>query len=751
MKSSRRRKNRKRVQRALRLTALIMAQGMSATHAQTPVSDVAPSNGDGAASAPPRDRTTNEVGQLREVVITGERPPENKPDIVSSPLYTEPLSDIPQTITVVPRVLIEQQNATTLRDVLRNVPGISMQAGEGGVPNGDNLSIRGFNARTDLFVDGVRDFGGYTRDPFNVEQIEVTKGPASSYSGRGSTGGNINLSSKGPSLHPLYAGSMGFGTENYLRFTTDVNQPIGNLGLKGTALRLNGMWTEGDTAGRDSVESSRWGVAPSVAFGLGTPTRLTLSYFHLDQNNIPDYGLPWVPANTNAALAAFSDKPAPVEFSNFYGLVSRDYERTRTDLPTAKLEHDFTSHLTLRNLTRYGHTERDSVITAPRFVNANTNATLLNRQLQSRDQEDTIWANQTYLTSQFDSWKIGHTLVAGVEYIHESSDNYARTGPLSQTDLFNPNPRDAYPGPITRTGAKTEATSDSLALSLFDTIKLGEQWQLTGGLRWDYFDLGFRSIATNGVSLLDLDRTDEMLSWRVGIVYKPRPNGSIYAAYGTSFNPSGEGLALANTASALNNINTEPEENRSYEIGTKWELFDQRLALSLAVFRTEKTNARTEDPADATDIVVLEGEQRVDGIELGVAGNLTDDWQIFAGYAYLRSDITKSKIPAEEGKELSNTPSQTFNLWTTYRLPWHFEVGGGVQFTDSRFSSTANTREAPSYWVGDAMVAWSPAENFTMRLNVYNLTDEKYIDRVGGGHFVPGTGRSAVVSANWRF
>src|SRR5688500_13838016 len=209
---------------------------------------------------------------------------------------------------------MEQQNVTTLRDVLRNVPGISYQAGEGGVPAGDNLSIRGFSARTDIFVDNVRDFGGYSRDPFNLEQVEVAKGPASSYAGRGSTGGSINLVSKRPTLDPFYAGSFGVGTEDYKRLTLDLNQPITGSPVDGTALRLNGMWTDSGVSDRDVVNNERWGIAPSVAFGLGTPTRLTLSYFHLEQDNIPDYGIPWVPANTNAFLRRYSNQAKPVDF-----------------------------------------------------------------------------------------------------------------------------------------------------------------------------------------------------------------------------------------------------------------------------------------------------------------------------------------------------------------------------------------------------------------------------------------------------
>lgn len=728
-----------------RITAVIMAHGL------------AMSAGAQSTNTPPVSGDTNATSKLPDVVVKGQQEPEPyKPETLQSPRYTEPLRDVPQTITVVPRAVMEQQGATTLRDVLRNVPGISFQAGEGGVPAGDNLSIRGFSARTDMFVDNVRDFGGYSRDPFNFEQVEVVKGPASSYAGRGSTGGSINLVSKTPQIDPFYAGSFGVGTEDYKRLTLDLNQPIDKSPIDGTAMRLNGMWTDSGVANRDVVNNERWGLAPSVAFGVGTPTRVTVSYFHLEQDNIPDYGIPWVPENTGP-LARYSDKPAPTDFSNFYGLKDKDFETTRTYIPTALIEHDFNEKFSLRNTTRYGRTDRDSVITAPRFrdLDPTTNSVQygnsINRQNQSRDMVDTIFANQTDFTSRFDTWKFGHTLVTSLEYAHESSLNYTRTGAVSQTTLQNPNHSEAYPFEIRRNGVRAETVADSFAVSMFDTIKFSEHWQAQGGLRWDYFNAEFQSVTNNRPRMDELSRTDHMLSWRGGLVYKPIKEGSIYAAYGTSFNPSAEGLTLANTASALNNFKTDPEESRTFELGTKWDLLENHLSLSLAVFRTEKTDARTEDPADTGDIVVLDGEQRVDGIELGVAGRITDKWQVFGGYAHMRSKITESNNPDEVGNELSNTPENTFSLWTTYDLPYNFQVGAGAQYTDSRFSSNANTREAPSYVLFDAMAAWNVSKNFSLRLNVYNLADEEYIDRVGGGHFVPGPGRSGILTANLTF
>lgn len=669
----------------------------------------------------------------------------------SSVKYTEALLNIPQTLTVIPQKLIQEQGAATLRDVLRNVTGISIQAGEGGggLP-GDNLSIRGFAARNDVYVDGVRDFGAYSRDPFNIDQVEVSKGPASLYGGRGSTGGSLNLSSKRPQLTELQTVTLAGGSESYGRATFDYNQPLAETGgLSGAAFRINGMWTQGHVAGRDEVENRRWGIAPTVGFGLDSSTRLTLGYSHLDQDNLPEYGIPWVPA-ANVPLARYADQPAPVRFDNFYGLTDRDYEKTVTGIATAELAHDFNDATTLRSLVRYGQSDRDSVITAPRFVS--NDSTQLNRQLQSRDLEDDILALQNDLTSRFTLGGIEHALVAGIEVAREGSENFARSGPAAPVaDLFHPDPHVPYAGPITRTGARTESQADTIGVYASDTLHFGEHWQVIGGLRWDRFAIDFDSVAVGG-ALTRFERSDAELSWRTGVVYKPVPEGSLYLSYGTSFNPSADG----NTGLSLaaNTVDLEPEKSRGYELGTKWDLAAggaRRLSVSAAVFRTEKTNARTPgiDPGDPP--LVLEGEQRIDGVELGLSGQLTAGWSAFLGYTFLDSEVVRSNTPAELGNPLANTPRHSGNLWTTYHWARGFEMGGGIQYVDDRYNNNTATRVAPAYTLLDLTAAYEVNQLLTLRLNVNNVTDERYIDRVGGGHFIPGAGRSVALTTGFGF
>jgi catecholate siderophore receptor len=682
------------------------------------------------------------VSTLPEVVVTGEG--EYRREKVSSPKYTEPLRNIPQTITIIPKEVMQDQGATSLRQVLRNVPGISMQAGEGGVPAGDNLSIRGFNARTDFYSDGMRDLGGYFRDPFNLESVEVSKGPSSVTAGRGSTGGSINQVSKWAEMNPIYDGSLGFGTDNYKRGTFDVNVPVNEA--DGTAVRVNAMWHENDTPRRDAIDNQRWGLAPSVAFGLGTPTRLTLGYYHLAQDNTPDYGIPWVP-ETNTALAGYRGRPAPVDLNNFYGLKDRDYEKTVSDVLTAKFDHDFNESLSLNDIARSGQTTRDSVITSPRFVSDST--TTVNRQLQSRDQEDDIVANQLNLTAKFKTGFVSHDAVLGSEISRESQLNFLRSGPTATpADLYDPNPYTPYAGPVRRNGTSNEAIAESMAFYLFDTFKVGQKWEIPTGLRWESYGVRFTSSTVGTSTPVKFDRTDRMLSGRAGLVFKPTDTGSIYAGYGTSFNPSAEGLTSGfNAALAL----LDPEESKSYEVGTKWDLIRRRLAGSLAFFRTEKTNARTPGVNPGDTPTVLQGKQRVDGVEIGASGNLTRNWQLFSGATFMTSEVLESNTPAEVGKEIINTPNSSYSIWTTYQFPTKLEIGGGVQYVSSRYGNATNTRQVGSYTTYDAMASYPINDRATLRLNVNNISNEEYYDSLGGGHVIPGAGRSATLTTDIKF
>ena len=654
--------------------------------------------------------------------------------VLSSTKYTETLLDTPQTITVISKEVMEEQGATTLRDVLKNVPGLTITAGEGGNPAGDNLTLRGFSARNDIFIDGVRDISPQSRDPFNLEQVDVVKGPGSVYTGRGSTGGSINLINKTPGLRRSFGGTLDFGTDRTRRATADINLPIGDS----VAFRMNLLGHHSGVAGRDVVEFERWGVAPSLTFGLGKATRFTVSYYKLKQDNISDYGIPWVPV-TNNVLVEFRDRPAPVPRNTFYGLRNRDFEKLNSDLLTLKFEKDFNDALSLRNQFRFSNSSRDSMATPPRF--ASNNSTTINREMRSWITEDKVWDNQTDFIARFSTGKVEHALVTGVDFLRETNIRHTRTAGNMQTTLLNPNPDDIFPGQIVVSPIVGDVTANSQALYVFDTAKLGQKWELNGGLRWDRFDAD--GISTTGTPV---SRVDRMLSVRAGAVFKPLPQGAVYASYGTSLNPSLEGLSY-NTATTV----LDPEKTYTLEAGSKWDFFSGRVLLSGAIFRVEKQNARTPGVLPGDPPQVLEGKQRVDGAELSVEGNLTRAWQVLAGYTFLDSQTVDSNVAAEIGKELVNTPPNSFNIWSTYRMPSGFHFGGGARFIDRRFGNTINTRVVDAYWTFDVMASYPISRHIDLKLNLFNLTDKFYFDRIGGGHIVPGPGRMAMVSTSFRF
>lgn len=698
---------------------------------------VAPS---AAAPAPAAAAVT-----LPAVSVEGQQASPYKAEKASSPKYTEPLRDTPQSITVVPRAVIEERGATTLRDVMRNVSGISLVAGEGGGAQGDNFRIRGFGANNDMFIDGIRDVSQYSRDPFNLESVEVAKGPSSAYAGRGSTGGSINLVSKTARLEDFRSVGVTVGTDETRRLTTDLNQVVHEG--SGTAVRLNAMFHDADIAGRDVTEDRRWGVAPTVTWGLGTATRVTGSYFHLEQDNIPDYGLP-----------ATSGQMVDVDHSNWYGFRKLNTEEVRTQIGTVQLDHAFSDKLSLRSALRYATNDRYAIVTPPRITASSTcavTATTVCRNPSLRDTDGDLLVNQTDLTLAFKTGVVEHKLVSGVELSKDTYDQRAYgtatpTAPLA--DRANPDPDTPY-DPTFPLTTVTENSATTVAVYAFDTLKLGKHWEFVGGLRHDSFDAESDATTVATGARTKLDRDDDMTSYRAATVFKPVEKGSIYLAYGTSFNPSAEALTLATSATATNNAALPPEKNRSLELGTKWDLLDDRLSLTAAVFRTEKTNARTRDALNPSDVIDVVGELVVKGFEVGVGGDLMKNWHLFGGYTYLDGTVTESDTADEVDNEIGNTPPHTVNLWTTYATPWKLELGAGGQYVSARTVSSGVQKHLQDYALFDAMIGYPVSKNIDVRLNVYNLTDEFYTDRVSGSgaHMVPGAGRYALLSTSFQF
>jgi len=676
---------------------------------------------------------------LVELSTTVEVTATSLPDTL--PKYSEPLVDTPQSITVVPQKVLQSQGVNTLRDALRNVAGISLAAGEGGA-QGDNLTIRGFSARSDLFIDGMRDFGSYYRDPFNYQEVEVLQGPSSVTFGRGSTGGVVNQATKLPQTGRLLAGSLEFSTDATRRVTADLDQPLS----ESSAFRVNLMGHESGAAGRDIAETRRYGIGPSLAFGIGKPTRFTLSYLHEQANDTPDYGVPWL-----------FDHPAPVPHESYYGFEHGNFLKTDVDLGTAKFEHDFSPGITMRSQARYANYGRDAriteakVTTIPVVTPETTLADIdVTRNQIAVNSGETFFENQTDVIFTFRTGVIRHKVVAGVEAGRETSDpiRYGFAG-VPNTSLLNPDTHDLFTG-TQSVRSRVNAATVSVGSYALDTLRFGQHWELTGGVRVDRFDADYhQSFPTPE---LQFNRVDVMTSWRGAVVYKPASNGSVYFDYGNSFNPSAESLSLSAA-----NADTSPEENKTYEVGTKWDF--RKLSMRSAAFRTDKTNAR-EPSVDDPTLNVLSGGQQVNGIQLEVNGRLTSRWQIFSGYAYLDSKVVDSlAFPLSIGAQLANVPRNAFNLWSSYRLTKKLEVGGGSQFVDRRTaSSTAQNdpvtgllKQIPGYWVFSAMANYPLSEHIDFQVNVYNLANKYYYDLPHPGHIVLGPGRSALMGFNFKF
>ena len=668
--------------------------------------------------------------------------------LASSPKYSDSVLDTPQTISAVPDQVMQEQGVTTLRDALRNVAGISLAAGEGGA-QGDNLTIRGFTARNDLFIDGMRDFGSYYRDPFDMQEVEVLQGPSSVTFGRGSTGGVVNQATKTPGLLGFVSGSLNIGTDLTRRITLDIDKPLTLLGSH-AAFRVNVMGDMNDVAGRNIAENRRFGVAPSLALGLGTPTRWTFSYFHQNADDNPDYGIPWL-----------FNGPAPVNRTNYYGFQNGNYLRTYDDIGTAKVEHDFHRNITLRDQFRYANYVRDVLITEPQIVSAATLAAptlatplsqmVVNRHEIGVNSVETLLDEQLDLTAKFRTGFLHNTVVAGVEGGKETSDPVRPTWTnVPTTSLFDPNPYQAFSGTETITSI-VHTTALTAAAYLLDTIQLGRKWDLTGGIRWDRFDTGYTQQVSPASAF---NRIDDMPTWRAALIYHPVLIGSIYFDAGTSFNPSAESLSLS-AATA----NLPPEKNLTYELGTKWDLGNRHLSLRSALFRTNKYNAREPDPNNPL-LDVLAGNQRVDGLEFQAQGRLTSRWDLLSSFAYLDSKVMSSQYyPAAVGYPLANVPKYTFNLWTEYRLPKHWEVGAGSNYVSSRTASATAPldpssgliKELPGYWVFNAMAKHPLNEHMDLQVNVNNLANRYYYDELHPGHIVLGPGRSALIGLKFKF
>lgn len=667
---------------------------------------------------------------------------------LASPKLTASLLDTPRSITIVPAELLRENNSNSLADALRSVPGITFKGPDSLTnPAGDRPVIRGFDASNSLFVDGMRSVGAQSREIFSVEQVEVTQGPGSVYSGWGAGGGAVNLVSKVPRAENFFHATIGIGNADYRRSTIDVNRLVNDE----TAVRLNLMWQDSAKAGREQVTYRRWGIAPSVTFGLNTPSQLSLSYYHLTSDEMPDYSVPY---------AKGGGAPLNVPRSLFYGLLNRDFLTNTSDIVQAQYKLRLSESMSLRNLAQVTQARQAFIASNPQWASGADDILVL--QAKSGIFDMATVANQTELSGisstsvllpLMHQWhagaelmrarstrnaydirdQAGNSLVSGgtcsVTYNCTSPWSWNAAAPWNGSVILDP---DLY---------LASTTTDTASLYLLDTIRIDPALSLNTGIRYDHY----RTEAT-GTALLSNEQG--IVSYQIGVVYKPRTDVSLYASLSTSSNPVGADAGIGSDLITQSNQNLLPERVRSIETGVKWELVDHRLMLNAALFRARKTNARIAVGRDS----INGGTQAINGIELGLRGDLTADWKMFAGMDYQNSRLENSMaFSAYEGKQFPLTPRKSFSLWTSYRLPQGFKAGFGVTYNGKMYANAANTNYVPAYTKFDAMIAREMGANLELQLNLYNLTDKRYYDVAYPVYASIAAGRAAVLTARMRF
>ncbi|MHC1479069.1 catecholate siderophore receptor Fiu [Frateuria aurantia] len=706
-----------------------------------------------------------------------------KVDQISSPKFTESLLDTPQSITIVSKDLFQQQGATTLTEALRNVPGVgTFYAGENGsTSTGDSIYMRGFDTSSSIFVDGVRDLGTISRDVFNIEQVEVTQGPDGTEYGRTAPTGAINMVTKQPTLHDSISGTYQGGSADRNRGTIDWNHAIGAH----TAFRLNVLGQKSGVVNRDDIRNNRWAVAPSFAFGLGTATRVYLDYLHVQQNNVPDGGVPTIGLpgySSSDTTRPFLSSAARVDPSNYYGTTS-DHDKVKQDMFTFIFEHDFNPDLTLRDTARWGRTHQDYLLTS--FMGlaadiatpdpADPSTWTIARVLPTfKNQVNTIITNQTNVTANFATGQITHHISAGIELTREKlqTTGEAAIGGTAwpAASIYDPDPN--VTGLIYGSnGANGFGKTDTAAAYIFDTLKFGSHWQLNAGIRFDHYTTDYDStvvcggrgapacgsLATGSVVPGVNDRkVGNLLNYKVGLVYKPVSNGSIYADFAISAEPPGGGtMTLSSSANSADNPIFNPERARTYELGTKWELGSGRILLTGALYQTTVTD----DVVQGDDGLYYQiGRKRVQGVQLSAVGKITENWQVNAGFTTMNTEISTGPVVAEDGSaDLAYTPSKAFTSWTSYRLPFGLTIGGGARFNGEMKRGSDSSIGTPSfvssYWVVDAMASYPINKSLDLQLNLYNLGNKFYIASINksGYRYIPGATRSAMVMVNFHF
>lgn len=693
-------------------------------------------------------------------------------DRSASGKITQPLLDTPKTITTVPKEVIQDKGARDLRDLARDTPGLTIGSAEGGNAYGA-FAVRGFKSNNDIFVDGIRNPGNVIPDVFAIEQVEIYKGPSGGIAGRSTIGGAINLITKQPDLNWNYGEiATTVGTDSTVRTTVDLNQVI----THDFAVRANVMYDQNDVAGRDFADTEKWGGLISATAKPTSNVSVTLDYYRYRNDATPDWGVPVIRSSVPGLPTTTPHVPvteSSVPRDTWFGEKDLDFFKEGSDIGTATVVARLTDGLTLTNRTRVGESSLNYIATS---------AEGLTYHHPNRDQDAHIYANQTELNAKFNTGFLRHDVVAGVEVSREQINRFGyalspSTAPVPIVDGMLVSDPYRNGTTILRKGKTYDATIDDVGTYLSDTVHLSDQWIVNGGFRVDSFARGQvggpgtnvpgsaaanTAIATNTASV-----ADDLFSWNAGITYKPTSISSFYFAYGTAESPVGS--ELDSTGAQYNGISATlvdvpPQRAQSYEIGTKWELFDRRLLATAALFQTDVDHARTNDNVTSSDDTnAFAGKYRVRGIELSAAGNITKDWSVYGGLVLLDTEVLASSTPQDVGRRLANIPLTQFSLLSKYQLTDQLAVGGTATYSGEVYgghlAANAANNHTVDWWRFDAFAEYEISKNWEIEISGLNLTNELYYDAIyqapdnppGGTFAFVAPGRAGYLTVKYKY
>ncbi len=693
-------------------TAFIAAllAGTSSAIAAEPA-DSAESSSDAAETA----------AEQPEIVVTGQRPEYGASSTISATRTNTPIRNVPQALTVISESQIEDQQLRSVSEMLYFVPGATPGTGES---NRDQFTLRGNNSTADFFIDGIRDDVQYFRDFYNVDRVEVLKGANAMIFGRGGGGGVINRVLKRSSLgeyRQVLGAADGFGG---MRFTGDFDQPLGaSLGL-----RVNAMYEDGDSF-RRHVDLKRTGINPTLGFRAGPATRIDLSYEFLRDRRTTDRGVP-----------ALGGEPVEGFDRTFFGDPDRSFARAIVNIGRLGVEHELGDGLTLRNRTLFGDYDKFYQNIYPTGLSG-TNVSLgaYNSRADRRNlfnQTDLVWENRL--------GGIDQTLLVGFELGRQKSRNLRQSGTFAAGDNIAPLSDPTVERLVTfapnSSDANNRTTASVAAIYVQDQIRFSPMFELVAGLRFDSFRLSFND-ERSGVPTFD--RRDSLFSPRLGLIFKPQQNLSLYTSYGRSYLPqSGEQFSgLSPTTRAL-----KPERFDNYEVGAKWEPIEGLLATA-ALYQLDRVNSQAKD---INDRIVLTGAQRSRGLELGLERSISARWQISAGYSWQKAKLTETSSAGPEGREVPLVPRHSFSLWNRYDVSDALGLGLGVIARSKSYASFSNAVKLPAYARVDAAAYYEVAPGVEAQVNFENILDADYFPTAHNDHNnAPGAPRT--VKAQLRF